>query len=265
MAAHQRPRRRGPEDLRCALSACWSGDGQRAGLHGRAFRGDTAHRGERVWFALYCGEPTAPAGGLVKQKWLDDWRLLPAPSRPVFTVVAVDPSDSGSGDSCGLIATSLTGQGVVALIAGKSRPMTSDEWARESVQLAIDVGASEIAVEGFAARETYTRVVKEAITRAEENGTLNRPIKVSAWPPKGRPRVGDAVARSAALLQALEVGTCRLVGYFPEFETKAVAWQGCPRRGQHRPDRWCRHCHAGIGEQASGTPGVLRPLGVPSG
>ncbi|MGC7255685.1 hypothetical protein RBA19_21385, partial [Mycobacteroides abscessus subsp. massiliense] len=50
--------------------------------------------GERVWFALYCGEPTAPAGGLVKQKWLDDGRLLLAPARPVFTVVAVDPSDT---------------------------------------------------------------------------------------------------------------------------------------------------------------------------
>lgn len=188
--------------------------------------------GERVWFALYCGEPTTPAGGLVKQKWMDDWRLPLAPSRPVFTVVAVDPSDSGSGDSCGLVATSLTAHSVVALIADKSAPMTSDQWARESVQLAIDVGASEIAVEGFAARETYTRVVKEAITRAEENGTLNRSITVSAWPPKGRPRVGDAVARSAALLQALEVGTCRLAGHFPEFETKAVAWQA----GQHQPD-----------------------------
>ncbi|OHU29035.1 terminase large subunit domain-containing protein [Mycobacteroides chelonae] len=188
--------------------------------------------GERVWFALYCGEPKNPAGGLVKQKWLDDGRLTVAPSSPVFTVVAVDPSDSGSGDSCGLIATSLTGRGVVAMIADKSAPMTSDEWARESVKLAIEVGASEIAVEGFSARETYTRVVKEAIARATEAGTLNRSITVSSWPPKGRPRVGDAVARSAALLQALEVGTCRLAGHFPEFETKAVAWQA----GQHQPD-----------------------------
>ncbi|MEU9805445.1 terminase family protein [Mycobacterium sp. NPDC050853] len=188
--------------------------------------------GERVWFALYCGEPKTPAGGLVKQKWLDDGRLSLAPSTPVFTVVAVDPSDSGTGDSCGLVATSLTYAGVVAMIADKSAPMTSDEWARESVQLAIEVGASEIAVEGFSARETYTRVVKEAIARATERGTLTRTIAVSAWPPKGRPRVGDAVARSAALLQALEVGNCRLAGYFPEFETRATAWQA----GQHQPD-----------------------------
>ena len=33
------------------------------------------------------------------------------------------------------------------------------------VGLAVDVGASEISVEGFAARETYTRVVKEALRR----------------------------------------------------------------------------------------------------
>lgn len=188
--------------------------------------------GERVWFALYCGEPKTPAGSLVKQKWLDDGRLPSPPLAPVFTVVAVDPSDSGQGDSCGLIAVSLTGGGVSAMIADKSSPMTSDEWARESVQLAVAVGASRITVEGFAARETYTRVVREAIKRATELGTLNRSIEVTSWPPKGRPRVGDAVARSAALLQALEVGTCRLAGHFPDFETKAVAWQA----GQHQPD-----------------------------
>ncbi|MHC9292041.1 terminase large subunit domain-containing protein [Mycobacterium sp. LTG2003] len=188
--------------------------------------------GERVWFALYCGEPKSPAGGLVKQKWLDDWRLPVAPARPVFTVVAVDPSDSGEGDSCGLVATSLTANGVTAMIADRSAPMTSDEWARESVKLAIAVGASQITVEGFAARETYTRVVKDAITRAVERGDLNRDLTVTAWPPKGRPRVGDAVARSAALLQALEVGNCRLAGHFPDFEARAIAWQA----GQHQPD-----------------------------
>lgn len=188
--------------------------------------------GERVWFALYCGEPKAPTGGLVKSAWLDDWRMPAAPSASVFTVVAVDPSDSGKGDSCGLVATSLTVGGVTAMIADKSAPMTSDEWARESVKLAIAVGASQITVEGFAARETYTRVVKEAIARAIARGDLNRDIAVTSWPPKGRPRVGDAIARSSALLQALEVGTCRLAGYFPDFEAKAIAWQA----GQHQPD-----------------------------
>lgn len=89
--------------------------------------------------------------------------------------MGVDPADSGSGDSCGVIAASMTAEGVVALIADVSAPITSDQWARVAVDLAVEVGASEIAVEGFAARETYRRVVSEALRRAK----LHRPVKVS--------------------------------------------------------------------------------------
>lgn len=41
------------------------------------------------------------------------------------------------------------------------------------------------------------------------------------------------MARSAALLQALEVGTCRLAGHLPAVEDAAVLRQA----GQHQPDR----------------------------
>jgi hypothetical protein len=185
--------------------------------------------GERAWYALYEGVPAAPEGGLVKREWLDGWRLPSTPLRPVSTVVGVDPADSGSGDSCGIVAASLTGDGVVAVIADVSAPMTSDQWARAAVDLAVDVGASEIAVEGFAARETYRRVVNDALRRAK----LDRPIKVSTWPPKASGRgQGDAVARSSALLQALAVGTCRIAGYLPDLEAAACGWQA----GQHQPD-----------------------------
>jgi phage terminase large subunit-like protein len=185
--------------------------------------------GSRSWYALFQGVPGAPEGGLIKRQWLDDWRLPAAPQRPLLTVVGVDPADSGEGDACGLIAASMTAEGVVAVIADQSAPMTSDQWARAAVELAADVGASEIAVEGFAARETYTRVVNEALRRYR----LNRPVKVTSWPPRGSGRGGgDALARSAALLHGLEVGTCRLAGYFPTFEEAAVTWQA----GQHQPD-----------------------------
>lgn len=184
--------------------------------------------GERVWNALYQGMPSAPEGGLVKKEWLEAGRLPAAPRYAVRTVVGVDPSDSGSGDSCGVVAASITGDGVVAVIADVSAPMTSDQWARAAVDLAVSVGASEIVVEGFAAAATYTRVVREALGRAK----LEWPIAVSSWPPKGASRVGDAVARSAGLLQALEVGTCRIAGHLPEFESAAVLWQA----GKHQPD-----------------------------
>jgi hypothetical protein len=185
--------------------------------------------GERAWAALYLGAPSAPTGALIKRNWLDDWRLPAAPQRPVRTVVGVDPSDSGSGDACGLVAASLGADGMVAVIADLSAPMTSDAWARAAVALAADVGASQIVVEAFAARETYTRVLREALNRA----TVDRPITITAWPPRGSGRGGgDAVARAAALLQALETGTCRLAGHFPDFEAAATSWQA----GQHCPD-----------------------------
>lgn len=173
--------------------------------------------------------PAAPEGGLIKRQWLDDWRLPAAPQSPLLTVVGVDPADSGEGDACGLVAASMTAEGVVAMIADQSAPMTSDQWARAAVELAADVGASEISVEGFAAATTYTRVVNDALKRYR----IDRPVKVTSWPPKGSGRGGgDAIARSSALLQALEVGTCRLAGHFPAFEEAAVAWQA----GQHQPD-----------------------------
>lgn len=79
------------------------------------------------------------------------------------------------------------------------------------------------------AREAYARVVKEALGRYK----IDRPIKVTAWPPKGSGRGGgDSVARAAALLQGLETGTVRLAGYLPDFEAGAVTWQA----GQHQPD-----------------------------
>ncbi len=185
--------------------------------------------GQRTWTSLYLGAPSSPEGGLVKREWLDTWRLPAAPPSPTAIVVGVDPSDSGSGDSCGLVAASRSRDGVIAVIADESRPMTSDQWASAAVQLALSTGASEIAIEGFAARETYVRVVREALARVD----APHPIKVTSWPPKGSGRGGgDSMARSAALLQGLEVGTVRLAGHFPRLEERAVLWQA----GQHQPD-----------------------------
>jgi hypothetical protein len=75
--------------------------------------------------------------------------------------------------------------------------------------------------------ETYLWVVRDALSRMK----IDRPSKVSDWPPKGSGRGGgDAVARSSALLQGLEVG--RLAGHLPGLEQAAVSWQA----GQHQPD-----------------------------
>lgn len=121
--------------------------------------------GERAWYALYMGSPTTPEGGLIKREWIDTWRLPVPPAGPLRTVIGVDPSDSGSDDSCGLIAASRYTDGTVALLADVSEPLTSGQWARRAVELAISTRASEISIESFAAGTTYLAVVNDAIKR----------------------------------------------------------------------------------------------------
>jgi len=189
--------------------------------------------GERTWFAMFEGVPAPPEGGVIRTEWLEAHRLPVAPDRPVRTVVGIDPSDSGRGDSCGIVAASLTATGDVVVIRSVSRPMTSDEWARVSVEMAVQVGAVEISVESFAARETYAQVVAVALDayRVQHPGTPS--IRVTAWPPLGSGRGrGDALARSAALVQALERGGCRVAGEHPHIEDAAATWQA----QQHQPD-----------------------------
>lgn len=184
--------------------------------------------GDRSWFALYQGVPNSPEGNLIRSTWLDQHRLPSAPVSPIRTVIGVDPCDSGQGDAAGIVAASLTRDGHIAVVADASEPMTSDQWARAAVELAISTGATEIAIEAFTARATYERVQREALDRYR----LPHPIRVTTWPPKGEGNRGNDVARSAALLQDFETGACRIAGYLPDFETAAVAWQA----GQHQPD-----------------------------
>ncbi|BBY67765.1 hypothetical protein [Mycolicibacterium helvum] len=187
--------------------------------------------GERMWWAEFQGVPTSPEGNVIRRAWLDVWRMSAMPADPVRTVVAVDPSDSGQGDAAGIVAASLTREGVVAVHRDISKPMTPEAWARAAVQLAIDTGASEIAVETFTAREGYLSVLNTTLRRYR----LAHPIRVTSWPPKsnrsGRGR-GDALARSAKLIQGLETGTVRLVGHLESLEGQATRWQA----GQHQPD-----------------------------
>lgn len=185
--------------------------------------------GSRTWAAMYLGVPSAPEGGLIQREWIDTHRMLIAPPHPIRTVVAVDPADSGERDAAGIVAASLTADGRVHVIADATGKMTSDQWARAAIALAFDVGASEIHVEAFASGTTYVRIVREALARTAGAGH----IRATGWPPKGKPRKGDAVARAAGLLAALETGRCVIAGNLAEFEVVAVQWQA----GQHQPDQ----------------------------
>lgn len=183
--------------------------------------------GERAWWAEFMGLPASPEGNVIRADWLDAWRLSAMPSNLVRTVVGVDPSDSGRGDAAGIVAASLTAEGYVVIHRDVSAPMTPEAWASAAVQLALDVGASEVVVEAFTARQGYLSVVRNALARHPAAHVM-----VSAWPPKGQGNKGNSLARSAKLVQGLETGTVRLVGSLPGWETAATSWQG----GEHQAD-----------------------------
>jgi hypothetical protein len=204
--------------------------------------------GERVWFALYEGVPAPPSGGLFARSWFDAGRIGDLPPRPVSTIVAVDPSESGEGDEAGIIAARLDIGGEVTFTDDLSAPMTSDRWAREAVELALTVGARELAVEGYTSATTYLNVVKAAwrdvrreALEASVAGQDLTPVQAVARQHAQMPfrlhswrMPADAVGRSVGLRYAVETGKARVYAHaLAVAEEQAVTWQS----GQHQPDR----------------------------
>lgn len=205
--------------------------------------------GERVWFALYEGVPAPPEGGLFSRKWFDKHRVPAKPPFPVYSIVAIDPADTGKNDEAGVVGASLYGDGTTVFTHDRSGRMTSDQWGKVAVQLAMEIEAREIAMESYNTATTYARVVKsswtEVFAAVAEKHRQGRPLddwerrtlatggeipfKVHQWRGKG-----DAVARTGALRAAMETGKAVVAGVsMTVFEDQAATWQ----QGQHQPDR----------------------------
>jgi hypothetical protein len=228
--------------------------------------------GERFWWAMYMGVPQPPEGGLFNREWFDLHRLESEPDVTLMRVVAVDPAETGERDEAGVVAASLMRDGTVALTRDKSAAMTSDQWAVAAVDLAVSTGATQIHVEAYTAGTTYISVVKKAI-KAKLAGLVEHPtdtaeqcmqlfnakaaltaLTVKQWRGKG-----DAVARSVLLRQAVEVGTCRVVGdEMDEMIEQAVTWQ----QGSHQPDRVAASviAHGVLSDMATRKTGLASPL-----
>ena len=207
--------------------------------------------GERTWYALYQGSPRNPAGGIFQRSWFDP-RLPQPPDYPVAAVVGIDPADSGDNDEAGVVGGMIYHDGKqakVALTHDRSGMYTSDQWARVGVQLALEIRAREVLVEGYTTAKTYTRVVRQAYTAIHNDAVAKRqrgddltPVEKRALPdippfiikPWRGANKADAVARSGGLSQSLETGRCRTVeGSMAVLENQAADWQP----GQHQPDR----------------------------
>ena len=228
--------------------------------------------GERFWFAMYMGVPAPPSGGLFERTWFEAHRLDAAPDITLMRVVAVDPAETGENDEAGVVAASLSRDGTVALTRDKSGHMTSDQWAVAAVDLALETGATQIWVEAYTAAKTYVSVIKKAI-EAKKAKLVEHPtdtaeqcmqlfnartaltaIQVFPWTSEG-----DAVVRSVLLRQAVEVGTCRVVGTeLDQMIEQAVVWKA----GSHQPDRVAASviAHGVLAEAAGRRSQVASPL-----
>lgn len=203
--------------------------------------------GERTWYALYQGSPRNPAGGLFARAWFETRANMGDYKHLVAAVVGIDPADSGEGDETGIIGAVLTGDGTVVFTEDRSGLHTSDEWGKKAVELAVEIGAREIAMEGYATFKTYESVLKRAyvdlhkaarerlaaghkLTPVEQR-LLNphQPFVISKYT-----EAGDPVGRAAKLRQDLEIKRARVVEFkLGVFEDQACDWQS----GQHCPDR----------------------------
>lgn len=196
--------------------------------------------GERVWFALYEGDPTPPSGGLFKSTWFDDHRLSAMPDRTTVRIVAVDPSESGEGDDAGVVAASLLPDGRIVYTHDRSAPMTANQWAAVAVQLALDTDATKLFIETYTAATTYTDVIRShikeraATARAAGDHGLAYRLTQLGYAVHGWRGSGDSVARSGLLRQLCETGQAVMLGdAMVTMEDQAVKWMV----GQHQPDR----------------------------
>src|SRR5699024_307637 len=146
--------------------------------------------------------------------------------RPVATVVGIDPAETGEGDEAGIVAAALLRDGTIALTHDWSGHMTSDQWARAAIRLALETGAREVAFEAYSTPTTYRRVLRETYADMRRDALAYKksglelsvsdkvlvanaalPFRMHPWRGKG-----DAVARSGLLRRDLEVGKARVVG-----------------------------------------------------
>lgn len=179
----------------------------------------------RVWAATFQGHPVPTSGGIFSTAWFQAHRIE-GDCPPLYRrIVAIDPADSGVGDLAGIVAMGLTGDGTIVLTHDESGLMTSDQWAKKAVELAVKTGANEIVFEAFNAAATYGRILREAAKAAKVPRMRITPWKES----------GNAAARAVGLSNAIETGKARVLQHrLAELEQAAIQWLG---EGQHCPDR----------------------------
>lgn len=240
------------------------------GRTGQDFENIRRQVGQRVWSALYQGQPTPSSGGLFLRDEIDASRVEAGNVTLSGLIVSVDPSESGHGDEAGILLMGWDASGSAYVVRDESRQATSAGWARRAVRMAVREGAADLVYEAFTAQQTYAAVlaaawqdmshcaellrrhgrdalaaaeawtaeghVGDALTPMQETLALLDKVPDNGIPPyrvvPWRAR-GDKVARAAGARQSVTTGRLRMLGSHPVLERQMVTWQP----GQGSPDR----------------------------
>lgn len=128
---------------------------------------------ERVFGALYQGDPQPVEGGIFKQEWIAAHRVRIAPPKFVTKVLTIDPADTGEGDAAGILIGGRTPDGDLYVLADLSGQLSQRQWARTSLLGVLQHGVDTILQEnnlgmGRALKDEWSLIQRQALVLRDD-------------------------------------------------------------------------------------------------
>lgn len=172
----------------------------------------------RTFYALSQQRPRPQEGGYWSAALFDTNResVMPVGGR---ALVAVDPS-AGGADEAGIVGMVLGSDGRVRVTHDRSGVMRPEQWSRVALELALEIGAREVAYEsnlvGTMMRDHLDLAWDALVRDGEARGMKPRLAPVRA-------KVNKAL-RAEPVAQAYAEDRVRHVGKLPALEAQCCSW-----------------------------------------
>lgn len=167
--------------------------------------------GSRAFSSEYLNDPVDDSVTLWKEAWLNANRVSEAPALE-RVAVAVDPSASGDGDACGIIAGGVSGGHGYALEDNtvQGSPAT---WARIAIDTYRRLEADLIIAERNNGGEMVTQTIRSVL----RPGEVMPRVKL-VWASRGKATRADPIAALD------EAGKLHIVERLPALEDELTSW-----------------------------------------
>lgn len=167
--------------------------------------------GSRAFSSEYLNEPVDDTATLWKEAWLNANRVTTHPALE-RVAVAVDPSASGDGDECGIIAGG-TAAGHGYTLEDNTVQGSPATWARVTLDTYHRLRADFIIAEKNQGGEMITQTIRSVLKPGEA-----MPRVVLVWASRGKATRADPIAALD------EAGKLHIVGRLPKLEDELTSW-----------------------------------------